>query len=220
MTAATRYTKGSWKGCAKARPPICPLVINSSRSVGGALASSRAMLMASAPHVQDRSPQRLHPLALGVATALPHTRSRLRRRGARRPARGGERDQARRNRSAPAHESFTRSGAPFSSRSRRRRNRTSRGTRGPHEAPSLDRIGSRRTRAGLRARDLCDWGGGHSAPVPWRRPPPTVPRRGVSLRLDPMASGRPRLNVFLVILVLRHRWRRGPRRGKQPATAP
>jgi len=73
----------------------------------------------SPPDVRDRSPQRPHALALAEGRPHPHARPRMWRRGARRAARGEERDQARGNRIAtrqarPLTKAFTRSGAAFS----------------------------------------------------------------------------------------------------------
>ena len=119
---------------------------------------------------------------------------------------------------APARESSTRSGAPFSSESRPRR--TSGGTRSPHEARGIwpHRVMTRGRRI-KGARDVRGRGGGLSDPRPLGRQPTTHAPSSRSLLLDRGLSAGLGSNVFLVILVGRHRRRHGPQRGKQPARA-
>ena len=135
----------------------------------------------SPPDVRDRSPQRPHALALAEGRPHPHARPRMRRRGARRAARG------RRTRSsawkpncdapgASAHESFTRSGAAFSSESRPRQ--TSSGTGSPHEARGV--LPHWAMTRGRRVKGAPGDGVGAEAletPAPWGVSRRLVPRR-------------------------------------------
>ena len=94
---------------------------------------------------------------------------------------------------APARESSTRSGAPFSSGSRRRQ--TSGGTRSPHEARGIwpRRVMTRGRRIKV-ARDVRGWGGGLSDP---RRlgasADENAPVAASAFFSTLMTSGRPRL---------------------------
>ena len=78
----------------------------------------------SPPDVRDRSPQRPHALALAEGRPHPHARPRMRRRGARRAARGEERDQARGNRIATRQaRPLTKASRVLERRSRQNRDR-------------------------------------------------------------------------------------------------
>jgi hypothetical protein len=177
----------------------------------------------SPPDVRDRSPQRPHALALAEGRPHPHARPRMRRRGARRAARG------RRTRSsawkpncdapgASAHESFTRSGAAFSSESRPRQ--TSSGTGSPHEARGV--LPHWAMTRGRRVKGAPGDGVGAEAletPAPWGVSRRLVPRRRRTRLLDRGVSGGLGSKVFGVILLSRHRRRHGPQHGKQAARA-
>ena len=132
-------------GCARSHP--------ASTFRAGLMTS--ALPNALATDVQDRSPQRPHALAKG--TAHPHARPRVRRRGTRRAVRGGEGDQARRNRIATRQaRPLTKAPHVLERRSRHgsRRRRMSSGTRSPHEARGIcpRRIMTRGRR--IKARDV------------------------------------------------------------------
>jgi hypothetical protein len=102
---------------------------------------------------------------------------------------------------APAHESSTRSGAPFSSGSRPRQ--TSGGTRSPHEARGIwlrrvmtrgHRIKGGARRSGLRRRPF------GPPPLGGASADEHAPCRGVSLFLDPWSRAGLGSNVVLAIL--------------------
>ena len=119
---------------------------------------------------------------------------------------------------APAHESFTRSGAAFSSGSRPRQ--TSSGTGRPHEARGV--LPHWAMTQGRRVKGAPGDGVGAEAletPAPWGVSRRLVPRRRRTRLLDRGVSGGLGSNVFRVILLGRHRRRHGPQHGKQPARA-
>jgi len=120
--------------------------------------------------------------------------------------------------SSPAHESSTRSGATFSSGSRR--TPACGGTQGPHEARGV--LPHRAMTWGRRVKGAPGDGVGAEAletPAPWGVSRRLVPRRRRTRLLDRGVSGGLGSNVFRVILLGRHRRRDGPRHGKQPARA-
>ena len=101
---------------------------------------------------------------------------------------------------APAHESFTRSGAAFSSESRPRQ--TSSGTRSPHEARGV--LPHWAMTQGRRVKGAPGDGVGAEAletPAPWGVSRRLVPRRRRTRLLDRGVSGGLGSNVFRVILL-------------------
>jgi hypothetical protein len=119
---------------------------------------------------------------------------------------------------APAHESFTRSGAAFSSESRPRQ--TSSGTGSPHEARGV--LPHWAMTRGRRVKGAPGDGVGAEAletPALWGVSRRLVPRRRRTRLLDRGVSGGLGSKVFGVILLSRHRRRHGPQHGKQAARA-
>ena len=170
------------------------------------------------------------PRSIATATSRPHQRnsaSSCAPLGA--ASRNSSRGSGRRIRSsawkpncdapgAPAHESFTRSGAAFSSESRPRQ--TSSGTRSPHEARGV--LPHWAMTPGRRVKGAPGDGVGAEAletPAPWGVSRRLVPRRRRTRLLDRGVSGGLGSNVFRVILLGRHRRHHMPQHGKQPARA-
>ena len=94
------------------------------------------------------------------------------------------------------------------------------GTRSPHEARGV--LPHRAMTQGRRVKGAPGDGVGAEAletPAPWGVSRRLVPRRRRTRLLDRGVSGGLGSNVFLVILLGRHRRRHGPQHGKQPARA-